>query len=631
MTDIYRSRQLVFQLNINSRNRMVNLRLVSDIIKLLPDHVANQIAAGEVIQRPASAVKELLENAIDAGSTAITLTIKDGGKTFIQVMDNGKGMSPMDARLCWERHATSKISVTEDIYAVRTMGFRGEALASIASVAQVELKTKRAIDQVGTRIVIEASAVVTQETTAAGEGTVITVKNLFYNIPARRNFLKSNPVETRHIIDEFLRLALAYPQINLAMINNDNETFSFKAGSMQHRIEQVFGYRLGNQLLFTEEATSIATIRGYFGKPDIAKKTRGEQYLFVNNRFIKDAYLNHAVVSCYEQLITKEHFPFYVLHIEINPSHIDVNVHPTKTEIKFDDERSVYQIVKAVARKAIGEHFFVPTYEPMGEDHFLQLRQQGLTSTNTPNTATHATNHLSNTVGQSTSFTKPAGKQDWQELYAVLNKSTDTVGKSLYKQQETPNLLPETNIPAFGKYIQIHGCFILAIIKSGVLLIDQQAAHQRILYEKYIDQLSKNDVSTQQKLFPKSIQLSATDTILLQSLLPSLKTLGFDIDALGPQTFAINGVPAEFTQTNEAELLIQMLAEYQQDIGNGNNDKLARALAQKAAIGYGKSLSDAEISQLIDNLFACAEPNIAPNGKPCLTTLSIDQLFGLLK
>lgn len=604
---------------------------MSDIIKLLPDHVANQIAAGEVIQRPASAVKELLENAIDAGSTEINLTVKDGGKTFIQVMDNGKGMSPTDARMCWERHATSKIAITEDIYAIRTMGFRGEALASIASVAQVELTTKRAIDKVGTRIAIEASTVLAQETVAATQGTVLTVKNLFFNIPARRNFLKSNPVETRHIIDEFLRLALAHPQITWTMVNNENETFSLKAGTIAQRIEQVFAYKTGDQVLFTEETTSIATIRGYFGKPEIAKKTRGEQYLFVNNRFIKDAYLNHAIVSCYEQLIPKEQYPFYTVYIEINPAHIDVNVHPTKTEIKFDDERSVYQIVKAVAKKAIGEHFHIPSYNPMGEDQFLQL--QPLVN----NPAHSGINHLATNefVGSRTnqpgSFHKPAAKQDWQELFAIINKPSDTVGKPMYKQAETAALIPETTLPAWGKHLQIHGCFILAIIKSGVLLIDQHAAHQRILYEKYVDHLSKNHASSQQKLFPKSIQLSASDTLLLQTLLPSLNHLGFDIDALGPQTFAINGVPAEFTQTNEAELLIQMLAEYQQDHSTNPDEKLAKALAQKAAIGYGKYLTDIEITELIDNLFACAEPNMAPNGKPCLTTLSIDHLFGLLK
>lgn len=336
---------------------------MSDIIKLLPDHVANQIAAGEVIQRPASVVKELLENSIDAGSTDIKLLIKEGGKTFIQVMDNGKGMSPTDARMCWERHATSKISQTEDIYQIKTMGFRGEALASIASVAQVELKTKRAEDNVGTLILIEGTEVKKQEPAALANGTAISVRNLFYNIPARRNFLKSNPVETRHIIDEFSRVALANPNIAFSMYNNDEEVYALKAGTLEQRIEQMFAYRTFEHILPADEQTTIINVNGFIGKPEISRKTRGEQFFFVNGRFIKDAYLNHAVVNCYENLISKEQFPFYVLHISIEPSQIDVNVHPTKTEIKFEDERAVYQIIRAVVKKALGQHYHVQLYE----------------------------------------------------------------------------------------------------------------------------------------------------------------------------------------------------------------------------------------------------------------------------
>jgi DNA mismatch repair protein MutL len=602
---------------------------MSDIIKLLPEHVANQIAAGEVIQRPASVVKELLENAIDAGSTNIKLVIKEGGKTWIQVIDNGKGMSVTDARMCWERHATSKIKAAEDIYNIKTMGFRGEALASIASVAQVELKTKRADDAVGTHIIIEASEVKKQEPFAGGNGTSLTVKNLFFNIPARRNFLKSNPVETRHIIDEFLRVALANADIAMSMHSNDSEVYKLAAGSLQQRIEQIFGYKEMEQILPAHEDTSIIGVKGYVGKPEIAKKTRGEQYFFVNKRFIKDGYLNHAIVSCYENLLPKEQYPFYVLYIEIDPSHIDINIHPTKTEIKFDDERSVYQIVKAVAKKAIGQYYHVPTYEPASDDTFLQLNKPILPIEHRDETVVKMPNSFTRNT-----FTKPAEKQDWQELFGIINKQRDVVGKSFQSVPNEP--LQHTQFASekvTRQVMQVHQSIVVAQIKSGVLLIDQQAAHERILYEKYITQLETQPAASQQKLFPKTLLLQAADEQLLLEMLPEIRTLGFDINEFGKHTFAINGVPAELNHHNENDLLIQLIEGYknQQTAALNKKEKVARSLAKRASTKAGTSLTNEEMNMLIDELFACKEPNYAPDGKACLATLSLQQLFELIR
>jgi DNA mismatch repair protein MutL len=601
---------------------------MSDVIKLLPEHVANQIAAGEVIQRPASVVKELLENAIDAGSTDIKLLVKEGGKTWIQVIDNGKGMSVTDARMCWERHATSKIAAAEDIYNIRTMGFRGEALASIASVAQVELKTKRAEDTVGTLIQIEASEVKKQESYAGTNGTSITVKNLFYNIPARRNFLKSNPVETRHIMDEFLRVALANPEIGWSMYNNDAETYILPAGNLHKRIQDVFGYKAPEQILPAQEDTTIIAINGYVGKPEYAKKTRGEQYFFVNKRFIKDAYLNHAVASCYENLMPKEQYPFYVLHIDIDPSHIDVNVHPTKTEIKFDDERSIYQIVKAVAKKAIGQHYHIPTYEPASDDTFLQLNPTKPSFVQNETSVDKAQVYPRNT------FSKPAEKQDWQELFNVMNKQRDVVGKGFQLQPERPaEQLTFASEKVTRQVMQVHQSVLVAQIKSGILLIDQQAAHERVLYEKYLAALDFHPSASQQKLFPKTVVLQPADEQLLLEMLPEIRILGFDINEFGKHTFAVNGVPAELNHYNEQDLIFQLIEGYKNQSSTAlhKKEKVARTLAKRASTKAGTSLTIDEMNVLIDELFACKEPNYAPDGKACLTTLSLQQLLELIR
>ncbi|MFN4994830.1 MAG: DNA mismatch repair endonuclease MutL [Bacteroidota bacterium] len=608
---------------------------MSDIIKLLPDHVANQIAAGEVIQRPASVVKELLENSIDAGSTDIKLLIKEGGKTFIQVMDNGKGMSPTDARMCWERHATSKISQTEDIYQIKTMGFRGEALASIASVAQVELKTKRAEDNVGTLILIEGTEVKKQEPAALANGTAISVRNLFYNIPARRNFLKSNPVETRHIIDEFSRVALANPNIAFSMYNNDEEVYALKVGTLEQRIEQMFTYRTFEHILAADEQTTIINVNGFIGKPEISRKTRGEQFFFVNGRFIKDAYLNHAVVNCYENLISKEQFPFYVLHISIEPSQIDVNVHPTKTEIKFEDERAVYQIIRAVVKKALGQHYHVPTFEPASDDTFLNLTpnptfpgsKQGLSQENT------GRNGSKTPFGQNAFPESKSASKDWQELFSIMSNK-ETVGKSSTFSSTTEQQLQVPTTESYSVNIfQLHNSLIFSQTKSGVMIIDQQAAHERILYEKYLQALSNHPIASQQKLFPKSVSFSPADAQLLKEMMGDMRALGFDINELGGNTFAVNGVPAEISNQHEMVLLAEMLENYkQQSFATLNrHERIARSLAQKASIRKGTKLTLDEIKNLIDELFACAQPNYAPDGRACVVTMKSEDLFAMFK
>ncbi len=612
---------------------------MSDVIKLLPEHVANQIAAGEVIQRPASVVKELLDNAIDAEATLIQLMIKEGGKVLIQVIDNGKGMSPTDARMCWERHATSKIAQTEDIYHIKTNGFRGEALASVASVAQVELKTKNAQDAIGTFILIEGSEVKKQEGVACNQGTSVVVKNLFYNIPARRNFLKSNPVETRHIFDEFTRAALAHPEISFTLHNNNEEVYNLRGGDLPERIEQVFGYKIGDHLLTAYEETTIATIKGYVGKPEHAKKTRGEQFFFVNNRFIKDAYLNHAVMSCYENLISKEQFPFYVICIDIDPTQIDVNVHPTKTEIKFEDERSLYQILRAVCKKAIGEHYHVPTYVPSNDDSFLNLGSR-FTPTQTSNNyqPNSESPHVSNPntgVGFNNnrdSFTvNRTQNKDWQELFGILEKK-DTIGdvgpKRFNKTLDELALEEEQN--SARHFTQIHGAFILSQIKSGVMLIDMQAAHERVLYEKYMQALVNQPMATQQKLFPKIITLNAADAMLLNDLLADIRALGFDVNDLGGNTFSINGVPAELNHYNEQHLIDEVLENYKKQSGSTKHQNIARILAQRASVKPGTRLSVEEMNTLVDELFACTENKLSPSGKSCFTTISIEGIYKLL-
>ena len=598
-----------------------------DVIKLLPDAVANQIAAGEVIQRPASAVKDLMENAIDAGGNIIKVFIKDAGKGLIQIIDNGCGMSETDARMSFERHATSKIREAEDIFSIRTMGFRGEALASVAAIAQVELKTKKTGDETGTLLVIEGSDVKSQEVCSCPEGTSISIKNLFYNTPARRNFLKSNPVEMRHIIDEFQRIALAHPDVYFTLNHDGSELFHLKPANLQVRIVQLFGKAYQEGLIRVEEETDLIKISGFIGTPKNARKTRGEQFFFVNKRFIKDAYLNHAVVKAFEGLIPADSFPLYVIHIEMDPANIDVNVHPTKTEIKFNDERLIYSILRSAVKRGLGVHHSTPSIDYNNESSFSNIP---LVSRNEmPAAPTIRVNPDFNPFHKqgNSSPRETSNRQNWEKMYEI--------GQQQYAQPQQQDLLIEhtesikspVNEPAT---MQLHNRYILSHVKSGILLIDQQAAHERILFEQYLEQLEKHQGSSQQSLFPQTIELNAGDFDLVRELLPELKSLGFDIRIFGKNTIVIDGVPADIRAENEHHLLEGLLEQYKQNHGAlklGRSESLAAAMAKQSAIKAGQLLSKEEMRLLIDQLFACQLPAAAINGKATFSILSLEELM----
>ncbi len=611
---------------------------MSDIIQLLPDSVANQIAAGEVVQRPASAVKELLENALDAGADKIQLIVKDAGKALIQVIDNGCGMSVTDARMCFERHATSKVRKADDLFAIRTMGFRGEAMASIAAIAQVELKTKRHEDEVGTIVHIEASSIVKQEPAATPNGTSISVKNLFYNTPARRNFLKSNPTEMRYIIDEFQRVALAKPHIAFSLHHDGNEIFRLPSATIKQRIVHLFGSNYNERLIPVEEETSIINLKGYIGKPEFAKKTRGEQFFFINDRFIKDGYLNHAVNKAYEQLLPDDHFPLYVLFIEIDPAKIDVNVHPTKTEIKYLDEKSIYAIIHSAVKRSIGRFNISPTLDFNQETAFSNMITPKAPEDIIPPSI--AFNPDFNPFGQSKTTTRelpflrdtPTKQkevaQNWGSLYEIANyDGAQQVAIDLGVDEET-----EGAVETISKlYMQIHNRYILSQIKSGVMLIDQQAAHERILYERFLTHLEDRKGASQQSLFPQTVTLNPSDFELAKGLLDDIKSLGFDVREFGKNTLIIEGIPVDLgtTNINETQLFEQLIEGFknsQQELRLEKREALARSMARNSAIKGGVALSQQEMNMLIDELFACKTPNFSISGKPTIQTITLNDL-----
>ncbi len=617
---------------------------MADVIQLLPDAIANQIAAGEVIQRPASVVKELMENAIDAGSTKVQLVIKDAGKTLIQVVDNGCGMSETDARLAFERHATSKIRQANDLFAIRTMGFRGEALASIAAVAQVELKTRRHKEELGVRILMEASELKKQEPCQANPGTSFSVKNLFFNVPARRRFLKSDSVEMKHILDEFQRIAIANPDVFFTLHHNDTEVYHLPAGNLRQRLTGIFGNHVNKKLVPLQlDETEDIQFSGYVGKPEFARKTRGEQLFFVNDRFIKSGYLHHAVMSAYEELLPKDTFPLYIIFIHTDPEHLDINVHPTKQEIKFDNERMVYNYLRVAVRHALGRHNITPTLdfdqEVAFNPGFYGDRDQGKPAGDRSDTRDGA--------GEGGAFIptdsqRHAGNlKHWQDIYAGLGEDPEPAFSGQEPSEKTVTL--ESNWSdeaplddAAGSFsqlqkvpYQLHGVFIVSQIKSGFLLIDQQAAHERILYERYLELLQTERANSQRQLFATTVELSPADADLLRSLLPSFRVLGMDIEEFGRETFVMNGVPAELAgKVNEQKLLETLLEQYKTglDLQLDIQENLARSMARSAAVKRGKLLTEAEMQQLIDELFACSLPYMSPSGKNCFLTFDLDEL-----
>jgi len=612
---------------------------MSDLIQLLPDHIANQIAAGEVIQRPASAVKEMLENAIDAGATQLHLIIRDAGKELIQVNDNGKGMSPLDARLCFERHATSKIRSIDDLFAIRTMGFRGEALASIAAVAQVEMRTRRAEDEVGTCIHIDHSTVRSQEPCQTPVGTSLLVKNLFFNVPARRNFLKSNTAETRHIVDEFIRVAMAFPEIAFRFTNNQTDVFNLDGGKLKQRIIGLLGQQLSTKLVPVEEPTDAVTIRGFIASPDMATKTRGNQFFFVNNRFIKSAYLNHAVTQAYRDLIAKDEFPLFVLFIDIEPNRIDINVHPTKQEIKFDDDRIVYSFVNAAVKHALSKYSIAPSL-----DFSLNAGIESLSAVTQPFTRDTQERTKGDFLfqsfgekGRSHFLEKKEDIRHWKDLYKVQQ---DFVLQGDVPQESTPSLPMDKEAPNLPlpmeefrqEFLQINASYIIVTTKSGCLLLDQHLAHQRILYEQF-ERAMNQPVPVQRCLIPQTIELSPSDAVLLQQLLPELLTLGYEIEAFGAHTFIIQGIASDVKPGDERTSIEKLLEAYKHDateVKLDKREKLIRTLAQQKAVPHGKKLGQAEMEDLFRKLLLCEQPQWSPLGKKIfskLTARDIEQLI----
>ena len=641
-----------------------------DIIHLLPDSIANQIAAGEVVQRPASVVKELMENSIDAQANNIQLIVKDAGRTLIQVIDDGMGMSATDARMSFERHATSKIRTADDLFSILTMGFRGEALASIAAISQVELRSRRMIDEVGTMIRIEGSEINSQESVSCTKGTNFQVKNLFFNVPARRNFLKSNPVEMKHILDEFQRVSLAHPEITFTLYHNDVEVYNLPAGKLSRRIVDIFGKTYREQLASCEEETPFVNISGYLGKPESAKKGRGEQFFFVNKRFIKHNYLHHAVLSAFESTIPEGSSPFYVLFIEINPSHIDINIHPTKTEIKFDDERAVYAIIRSAVRRAIGVYNLTPTIDFDSDINFANLTNTNRFS-DSPNPVKPSfsgLNDFENARNSSQQGTyqpqqvddyrekrgagqRGAGQRDnasstpenWRKLFEGLESFKPNNQSTLGFDSEQMTMGSKANVISDESRriaeiqeisaIQIQNRFIIAQAKSGLMLIDQRAAYERILYEKYYNNLNNKKSFTQQLLFPKTLDLQPADYQLVIEIQEEIKALGFSFEEFGQHTIKINGVPPEVQEENEKEIfegLVQQFKTNQTDLQLDRIENVARSFSKRSSSKYMGELSKIEINLLIHQLFETALPSYTPNGEPIMTILSLDQLAELL-
>jgi len=669
-----------------------------DIIQLLPEYLANQIAAGEVVQRPASVVKELLENAVDAGATQVQLIVKEAGKQLVQVVDNGAGMSPTDARMSLERHATSKIRSTEDLFRIRTLGFRGEALASIAAVAQVEIRTKQRENDTGTLLLVEGSQISSQQPTACPDGTSIAVKNLFFNVPARRNFLKSNAVEMRHILDEFQHVALANPQIAFSLYQNDLEVFGLPAGKLSQRIVALLGNGYKEQLAACEEVTPFISVKGFVGKPESAKKSRGDQFFFVNNRFIRSAYLNHAVLAAYEGLLPRDAHPFYVLFLELDPKAIDINVHPTKTEIKFEDEKTVYAVVRAAVKQSLGLHNIAPSLDFEGDVNFAPIRPLRAGAASAPGAehlpaasprdraassgdvrpdalAAAAAPRPTRSTSASSGFgnfhsdTRTDGFQRWpsEQAKRELEAFYRELGQPFQEESNTPNSDSGQTAPRFvpdfgpapatqpalplelpepaanssampqresggatGRAVQVQQRYVLVPVKSGVLLLDQEAARERILYEQYSQELGRTAGSSQALLFPRTATFTPADFAVLRELTEALHALGFRYSDFGPNTIAIEAVPAGMPAQDEKELLEGLVEQFRTAPGPvklDQQERLARALARRVALATSQPrLPEAELTALADRLFACQVPGYTPDGRRTLVMLDGQQL-----
>ncbi len=610
---------------------------MADIIKLLPDHVANQIAAGEVVQRPASVVKELMENAIDAGANTVKLIVKDGGKSLIQVVDDGLGMSTTDARLSFERHATSKIKSADDLFNLNTKGFRGEALASIAAISHVDMQTKTDHNELGTHLKIEGSKVVFQEPVAAPKGTSIAVKNLFFNIPARRNFLKSDQVELRHMTDEFHRVALAHPDIEFHFFNNGNELFNLQTTSLRKRIAGVFGARMKERLVPVTEETEVLKVSGFICKPEFAKKTRGEQFFFANGRFIKSPYLHHGVVSAFEGLLKADTHPGYFLYLDVDPASIDINIHPTKTEVKFEDEHTLYAIIRATVKHSLGQFSVGPVLDferdqNLDTPYSYQQKEAVLPKVTVDKSFNPFEQGLQKQFGVAKSSAK-----GWENLYSGLEtldaRSFSSVTFESEQEGQTKldqAYLEETqSMPTF----QLRKKYIVSTIRSGMLVIDQNRAHQRILYEKFLGDITVKEGVSQQLLFPIEIEFSNAELLILKEIRDSLSNIGFVFEDLESNRIKLNGVPLVMSEHKITVLLDQIIADYQEgksEHGITQADLLAKILSKSLAVKAGEPLAQESQMALVNDLFNCKEPMLSPFKKMTYITISegeIDKKF----
>lgn len=602
-----------------------------DIIKLLPESVANQIAAGEVIQRPASAVKELLENAIDSGATEIKLYIKDSGRALIHIVDNGCGMSLTDARLAFERHATSKIREANDLFAIRTLGFRGEALASIASVAQVQLKTRRNEDELGTMIEIEGANFKNQSPCSCPTGTSIAVKNLFFNVPARRNFLKSNTAEFRHIIEEFQRVALVYPEVGLSLYNNDRPMFVLQRSNLKQRIVALMGNHFSNRLIPLSETTPEATISGFICKPEFARKTRGEQFFFVNKRFIRNPYLHHAVDGAYKELIPDDSHPVYFVYLEVDPVTIDINIHPTKTEVNFQHNQLIYSTLKAAIKKALGKFSLSPALD---FDTEQGINIPSMPADYVPKQPQVTVDPEYNPFKQKTGAGfQPGNKpvdQQWQKLYKTDTPSQSSLLlRTEQDQQDSGREEFAAQVPESSQVMQVNGRYIVTRVKSGLMIIDQHHAHQRILYDKLMLRLTDKHTGSQQNMFPQTVNFSPANADILREINPQLQVLGFVIETMGTNTFVVSGMPADMDNVEPGELLEKIIDNYKKNLVDLKSDKktnLARSMARQLAIKPGKALGNEEMLNLVNELFASKAPEIAPDGSPTLRIVAADEI-----
>lgn len=628
-----------------------------DIIQLLPDSVANQIAAGEVIQRPASVVKELVENAIDAGANHITINLKDAGRTLIQVSDNGCGMTDTDARMAFERHATSKIRSANDLFAIRTMGFRGEALASIAAVADVELHSKQHDAEMGTFIHISGSELITQEPTQCAPGTNFLVKNLFFNVPARRKFLKANSTELRHIIHEIQRVSMANSEIGFTLIHNQDTIYDMAVGdNIRKRIVSIFGKNINQNLIPVNTDTSLVSIKGFIGQAKYSKKTYGEQFFFVNKRYMRHPFFHKAIMQAYEKILPPEGNPAYFLFLEINPANIDINIHPTKTEIKFENESAIWQIIQASVREGLGKFNVMPSIDfdqagsidiPVAPKTKEQIHAPRITVDPTYNPFNVEVKNFPRGIKVTTEGTSRQEQvQQWEKLYRGFNgipEPEEPEEEEEYVEPETEQPTEEVeqnltiNHPASFNTrtcFQFKNKYILTPVKSGLMVIDQKRAHERILFENFMAMQSQQNIASQQLLFPHSFELDAADSEILRAISPKLRALGFEIQESQTNQFDINGIPGIIESNSPLEIIESLLNDLKNtavNIHRKAQEQIAASLAAASAIPYGHELKAEELNQLIDQLFACTTPNFSPNGKQVITIMPVEQFEKLLK